>query len=547
MFLKCSSILFHEKSSGLHKEVREGPTILAIPREVWRLGSRAPLCQMAGTGKGPLTPLHLPQHGLGRVSLHTWKRLCEPVNTAPAWALTEACHLLRGLPPELPVCRSAWNQPTTAQYCPSFPTRRKRLLLPSRSRGSVGPPGSLSFPFSRLQTPSPAASLDPRTRSSAPSTRAEAGGEATRGAGPCGGPECGGRADGARSGLRVRARAQRLLRTGPRGAAGFPAASPGSGVRSGVAGGPGGARVGHSLFSESDGSGDRSTRSSAESASGARIVSSPPGPEQVAAGRRRVRASGRQERGRVRGGPEAAPAAGGGPRLRRALRWPLLRAAELSWDAEPGAERRRRLRPGRCLRDYGRAGAAATPAASRPHRPPPPPQERARRRRGQAGRGSGWAGAGPRTMSRGGNSALERCGRGMRAGGPAPGVRVRAGVCAGWGLQTDGAPACWCLAQSLLWGLVASPTPGTLAGEIWSPRVFTDPRPFEAFLAAALCAAKPKRVSHAAGVIQPPRARPRTTSGRGCAAGVPQTTWTNLPLNLSKPRSFPCEAGMLLS
>lgn len=162
-----------------------------------------------------------------------------------------------------------------------------------------------------------------------------------------------------------------------------------------------------------------------------------PGPEQVAA--------------RLAEGPSArvvsawAPLAeawrwlrrpGGDPCSRVALRRPLLAAAaaELGWGSEPSG----RGAAGGCVAGGVCAAAARVAAAATPSSPRRPPPPGARRRR-QCRAGQGWAGAGPRTMSRGGNSALESGGRGSAAGAGWWGVGHRRTVGGGGreGLRAD--------------------------------------------------------------------------------------------------------------
>ena len=119
-----------------------------------------------------------------------------------------------------------------------------------------------------------------------------------------------------------------------------------------------------------------------------------------------------------------------------------------------GARRRRSggwLRRGRCLSGWARPAAAATPVPSAPAPGPapssspypPPPRRPGARGRLQWGR-RGGAGAGPGTMSRGGNSARSAAGGGARAGGGLRASGPRAGgvvsVCArgGWAAPDAG-------------------------------------------------------------------------------------------------------------
>lgn len=147
-------------------------------------------------------------------------------------------------------------------------------------------------------------------------------------------------------------------------------------------------------------------------------LSSPRDSEQVAAALAQGRSSARLESRRRSGRP------GDSRELRSRVPAvaPACRRSGLGRGAK--SEERRWLRSGRCLRCCGPERALLRRLPPRPVRAGlrPLPQELAHSASG-VGRGGGWAGAGPRTISRGGNSALERGGRGSRGWRPQP-VRV---------------------------------------------------------------------------------------------------------------------------
>jgi hypothetical protein len=203
--------------------------------------------------------------------------------------------------------------------------------------------------------------------------------------------------------------------------------------------------------------------------------------------------------------------------------------------------------PGGVCAAAGPRAAAATPAPSRPRRPPPPPPGARPRRRlpGRAGRLLGGRWAANNEQRRKLRPGARRAGERGRAGGPALGWGRWGGggeVGEGSGGKEAGAPA-W---QSVLarrcrpHSFRGRHSPPPIAGApvrtnpVRPPAcVFPKDRPFQAF--AARSEAKPRKyVSHPAGAIHL-RPGPDRLS-RSVLQDVRWAIWTNLLLNLSKPR-----------
>lgn len=172
-------------------------------------------------------------------------------------------------------------------------------------------------------------------------------------------------------------------------------------------------------------------------------------------------------------------------------------------------------------------------------------------------------------MSRGGNSALERSGRG-NAGWPRdpgeqpPGGRggecvcVRAGRPGGSRRRTaprpagEPAPAHRCRPQCFGRDPEAPPTPpGPSHAQIRSkatPSLLCSLRIFRGLRAAARCAATPeKHVPRLPGATHLPAGQPSAPlASRSALQSVRWAVWTNSLLHLSKPRFLTCEMQVMV-